>query len=282
MKLIISFFLILSFNLMNAQSIEEIELKLINSLEDVHFEKDDKLAMKMNDEFKSNLQKALLNKDIFNYPFDSLSKFMSTVISSDGEFRIFNWNIELDNQKQHYECWILKKNLNIIKLSDFKKEIPEIEYSSLNENTWLGALYYDIIPNQRKNKTVYTLIGWDGNDMFSNKKIIESMVFNKKNKVQFGEPIFKYSDGKTKKRVIFQYNKQSYMSLKHKQVRKEDYIIFDHLMPPSPHLKDFNDWYVTDLSFDAFLWSENQWNFKRNFDAKSLKVLNRPFNDPNK
>ena len=111
MKLIISFYLILSFNLMNAQSIEEIELKLINSLEDVHFEKEDKLAMKMNDEFKSNLQKALLNKEIFNYPFDSLSKFMSTVISSDGEFRIFNWNIELDNQKQHYECWILKKNL---------------------------------------------------------------------------------------------------------------------------------------------------------------------------
>jgi hypothetical protein len=53
-------------------------------------------------------------------------------------------------------------------------------------------------------------------------------------------------------------------------------------MPPSPHQKDFNDWYVTDLSFDAFLWSENQWNFKLNFDAKSLKVLNRPFNDPNK
>ena len=81
---------------MNAQSIEEIELKLINSLEDVHFEKDDKLVMIKNDEFKSNLQKALLNKEIFNYPFDSLSKFMSTVISSDGEFRIFNWNIELE------------------------------------------------------------------------------------------------------------------------------------------------------------------------------------------
>jgi hypothetical protein len=118
--------------------------------------------------------------------------------------------------------------------------------------------------------------------MFSNKKIIESMTIGKKNKIQFGIPIFKYPDGKTKKRVIFQYSKQSYMSLKHRQVRKQDYLIFDHLMPPSPNLKEFADWYVTDLSFDAFQWNENQWDFKRDFDAKSLKVFKRPFNDPNK
>ena len=31
------------------------------------------------------------------------------------------------------------------------------------------------------------------------------------------------------------------MSLKHRQARKQDYLIFDHLMPPSPHLKDFNE-----------------------------------------
>ena len=76
-------------------------------------------------------------------------------------------------------------------------------------------------------------------------------------------PIFNYPDGKTKNRVIFQYNKQSYMSLKHNHIRKDDYIVFDHLIPSSPHLKDFPDWYVTDLSFDAFKWEENQWNYKK-------------------
>ena len=39
----------------------------------------------------------------------------------------------------------------------------------LSENSWFGALYYKIIPVV-KNKTYYTLLGWDGNDMFSNKK----------------------------------------------------------------------------------------------------------------
>lgn len=277
-----SFCLLLFCDAFISQTLQEYELKLISKLENVHFEKNYDKAMQLNEEFKNVLEEAISNSEIFNYPLDSLSKFMSTEISPDGNFRIFNWNIELSNQKQYYECWILMKNLTILKLNDFKNEIPEIEYASLDANSWFGALYYSIIPKKRKNRTVYTLLGWDGNNMFSNKKIIESMTISKKNKIQFGIPIFKYPDGKTKKRVIFQYSKQSYMSLKHRQVRKQDYLIFDHLMPPSPNLKEFADWYVTDLSFDAFQWNENQWDFKRDFDAKSLKVFKRPFNDPNK
>ena len=190
------FFLVLVFN---SQTLQDYELKLINKLEDVHFEKNHDKALQLNKEFKNILEEAISNNEILNYPFDSLSKFMSTKISPDGNFRIFNWNIELSNQRQHYECWILMKNLTLIKLTDFKNEIPEIEYASLDANSWYGALYYSIIPKERKNKTVYTLLGWDGNNMFSNKKIIESMTISKKNKIQFGVPIFKYPSGKTKK-----------------------------------------------------------------------------------
>ena len=151
----------------------------------------------------------------------------------------------------------------------------------LSENSWFGALYYKIIPVVKKIKTYYTLLGWDGNDMFSNKKIIEILDF-KKNKLQFGNSMFVYPNQRIKKRVVLQYNKQSYMSLKHDIIRKENYIIFDHLVPTSPHLKDFPDWYVTDLSFDAFKWDGVRWTYIKDFDAKSLKILRRPFNDPNK
>jgi hypothetical protein len=72
------------------------------------------------------------------------------------------------------------------------------------------------------------------------------------------------------------------MSLKHNYLRKENYIVFDHLIPTSPNLKDFPDWYVTDLSFDAFKWENNQWRYEKDFDAKSLRALRRPFNDPKK
>ena len=282
MKISTTLFFIFSFFICCSQSIEELELILIEKLEKVHFEKKMSKSLDLNEDFKIFLEKVLQNNDAFTFPFDSLSNFMSTKKSPDDAFRIFNWNIQFADQQQHYECWILLKNLQIIKLNDYKSQIPEIEYASLDAKTWFGALYYQIIPNQRKNKIIYTLLGWDGNDMFSNKKIIESMYINKKNNVEFGFPIFSFPDGKTKKRVVFQYNKKSYMSLKHSQIRKSDYIVFDHLIPSSPHLKDFPDWYVTDLSFDAFKWEETKWNYKRDFDAKSLKVLRRPFNDPNK
>jgi len=281
MRIIIQTLIFLFPCFMHGQSIYEIENKLINQLEKVHFEKNYNKALEYNDEFKTLLEKSIKNKELMEYQFDSLSKFMSTVKSPDGTFRLFNWNIELDNQKQHYECWIVMNDKKIIKLIDYKAPIQNLEYVKLGINKWLGALYFDIIPVQKKNKTYYTLLGWDGNDMFSNKKVIECMTFNNNNIIQFGSPIFKYPDGKAKRRVIFQYNKDSYMSLKHNVIRKEDYLVFDHLTPTAPNLKDFPDWYVTDLSFDAFKWEEKEWIYKNDYDAKSLKALRRPFNNPN-
>ena len=258
-----------------------LEDSLISLLKHVQTEKNTQRIELHNNNFKSTLEQVIKHPASFDYEFDSLSKFMSTIKSPDETFRLYNWNIQQKNQTQFYECWVVKKDGTLIKLKDHQKLIPEIEFAILGEKSWFGALYYKIIPVIKKNKTYYTLLGWDGNDMFSNKKIIEILEF-KKSKLQFGNSMFVYPNERTKKRVILQYNKQSYMSLKHDIIRKENYIIFDHLVPTSPHLKDFPDWYVTDLSFDAFKWDGARWTYIKDFDAKSLKILRRPFNDPNK
>ena len=119
MKLFSVLFFISSFVYSFSQSIESYEIKLIEKLEKVHFEKDYNTCMNLNEEFKTILTNTIQNKEAFNYSFDSLSNFMSTTISGDGIFRIFNWNIQLEGQKQHYECWILLNNLKVIKLARF-------------------------------------------------------------------------------------------------------------------------------------------------------------------
>ena len=152
MKLIVNILLTVSFLSFNAQSLEEIENKLIHQLELVQIEKDKKKALSINEDFKNLLEISLKRNELFNYNFDSLSKFMSTTKSPDNDFRIFNWNIELENQKQHYDCWIVFNDNQIVKLKDSERNVPNLEFASLNNNNWFGALYFDIIPVEKKIK----------------------------------------------------------------------------------------------------------------------------------
>ncbi len=267
-------------------TLEAHEDTLIQILHQVRLESDFKKAFIINNDFELHLRKVLRIDEAFNFPFDSLSKLMSTIKSPDNSFRIFNWNIELEHEEQFYCCLILKydpkkEEYITIELFDKSASASDPEYMQYNSRTWFGALYYSIIPIQKNNNVIYTLLGWDGNNKFSNKKIIESMSFQNRDIIKFGLPIFEYSSNKTKRRVIFQYNKRSMMSLKYNKNKKEELIIFDHLMPRSPQLEGMHDWYVTDLSFDAFKLENGKWSFINNIKPRSTNNFkDRPYNDP--
>ena len=145
MKLFFQILLLSIYLTFEGQTIGELENSLIKKLELVQFEKNYEKAFKYNEEFKLLLNKTLQKSEAFSYDFDSLSKFMSTVKSKDGLFRLFNWNIELKNQKQHYDCWIYFSDRSIIKLNDTKNKSKNIEFISLEHQNWLGALYFEII-----------------------------------------------------------------------------------------------------------------------------------------
>jgi len=272
----------------NAQNIKlkAQEDTLIKLLENVHFEEDFNIAFSNSKIFKQHLREVLRHDEAFNFPFDSLSTLMSTKTSPDNSFRLFNWNIEKENEEQFYQCLVMKYNKKteeyiIIELFDKSASAIDPEYMTFSSKNWYGALYYDIIPIKKGNNIIYTLLGWDGNNMYSNKKIIETMIFKKDNEVKFGIPIFNYNKLKIKRRVIFQYNKRSYMSLKYKNIKKTDYLIFDHLAPPSSQLEGMQEWYVTDLSFDAFKFENNKWIFVQDFDIKADKSSKkRTYNTP--
>ena len=71
------------------------------------------------------------------------------------------------------------------------------------------------------------------------------------------------------------------MSLKHTQNKKQELIIFDHLSPKAPQLEGMRDWYVTDLTFDAFKLENNKWNFIKDIDIRTfLPNKNTPYNTP--
>lgn len=219
----------------------------------------------------NTLHRALLHPSSGNYNFDSL-RTISKVSSDDKTFRIFTWHIPLTDAPIKYFGILQiqnKEKKQLISLTDNTSKIKGIENTVLDPNNWYGALYYRIITTQHKKKKYYTLLGWKGNDRLTTKKVIDN-IYLEKEKVKFGQAIFKYPK-KTAKRVVFEYSTEVTMSVNYNP--EEKVIIMDHLSPTTSSLKGQHQYYAPDMSYDGFYWKKGIWEFMEDIDARNP---NRP------
>jgi len=240
-----------------------------------------------NNEVKKALRTAMSHDEAFTYQFDSLSRYMGTMVSPDNVFRLFNWNFEKPNGEHMYFGLIMKyeqkrERYIITELFDKSASIVRSnpEKKALDNRNWFGSLYYHIIPFNKGSRTYYALLGWDGNNRLSKKKIIEVMAFSG-SKIKFGFPIFKQKDNQWYRRVIFEYSAQASMSLKEYPTKKTTLIVFDHLAPSSGALKGHPEHLFPDGSFDSYELSNGKWIFAMDPDARRNKsIKDKYYNDP--
>lgn len=234
-----------------------------------------------NEIFSQGLKLMLEQDEAFTYPFDSL-KSMSKITSPDKKFRLFNWNVELEEGYQKFYCFILKKDGEIIELSDRHRTMTNPEHKSCSDKNWYGALYYEIIPLKSGK---YTLLGWNGKDALTTQKVIEVMSLSR-NKAKFGFTIFKFEDSRERKRrFILEYADDAYVSLRFQEKKKEKQIVFSHLSPATPQVEGFYQYYYPDLSYDSFILENGNWVYQSSVDARNNssekdKEYNNPY-DPN-
>lgn len=250
---------IFSFPTVKAQDLAEREMELVHLLDQLRSAKDDAEKNHANSKFKSKLEETIQLEGAFDYPFSQL-KTMGSIKSPDNAFRLFNWNIERDDLTQVYYCYILtfdtrKKEYKVIELKDNSFMLPQKPEEILEADNWYGALYYKIIPVKKGSKTLYTVLGWDGNNSVSTMKVIDVLNFSGST-VRLGSPIFKMPK-ETLKRVFFEFAKKTTMYLSYEE--HYDRIIFDHLAPESPALTGLYSMYVPDLSHDAFVFNDGKW-----------------------
>lgn len=243
----------------NGEGLEERERQLISYLNDLRKAKTDTEKEHANLVFKNYLFETIQKDGAFEYPFSSL-RSVGIIKSPDNSFRLFNWNIEQDDFSNKYYCYILKfeerkKNYRVIELIDNSFNLPPQPEDYLDETKWYGALYYKIIPVERSGKTVYTLLGYDAGNMMSHTKIMDGITFSG-SKVRIGVPFFKVKN-EVHKRLFYEHSKKAVMSLNYDEARKK--IIMDHLMPESPTMEGFKEFYVPDMSYDAFKYDGNKW-----------------------
>lgn len=226
-----------------------------------------------NKKFIQLLEKALSIEGSYDYPFDSLS-FIARLQPSDKRFRIFNWNIPKEDGTHEYFGFIQtwdekKKEARVFRLVNKQKEIKNPEIMRLGPEKWYGALYYKIIPTTYKKKKMYTLLGWDGNNNLSWKKVLDVLTFRSDGTPEFGDDIFQVGK-RYQNRVIFEFKAEMTMLLHWDEGMKK--IVFDHLIPeypgmqnPPPHLV------INSYSYDAYEFKKGRWMFIDDINARNPK-----------
>ncbi|MBL4623749.1 MAG: hypothetical protein JKY42_01190 [Flavobacteriales bacterium] len=170
------------------------------------------------------------------------------------------------------------KDYALYELIDKSDEITRPLNRQLDHTNWYGALYSEIIVVKKKGKTYYTLLGWDGNNEFTTKKIIEVLYFTSANNPKFGAQLFKLSKG-SPRRIIFEYSEEATMSLKWEEKRKQ--IVFDHLSPSEEDLIGVRQYYVPDMSFDALELQKGTWVYIHDVDIRIKKgKYDQRYNNP--
>ncbi len=217
--------------------------------------------------FIKTLKKALMIPTSFDYEFKRLQT-VSVLNPDDGKFRIFTWNLLLDSGRYMYFGAIQMNNsdkLILHGLYDSSRYTHNQQYESLDNRHWIGALYYQIEPFKHKRKTHYLLFGWDGEDEYINKKVIDVLWFDDAGQPKFGAPVFDY-EGDILSRVVFKFSERTAMLLRYE--KKDNLIVYAHLVPLNPVLKGKYEHYVPDGTYDYF-------EFKKGFWVKTEMLENK-------
>lgn len=233
-----------------------------------------------NTKFKAILEEVLANNASFDADFSKVEKI--SVLKAH-QLKVYNWTLPHTDGTYTYFAFTQFKTADekviVTELIDKSAELDKLETKTFTANTWFGALYYEIIHDKKIGEDYYTVLGWDGNNLMTNKKVIDVIVVDNKGNIKLGAPIFKM-EKRTQRRVIFEYSKNASMSLKYHP--KQQQIIFDFLVPSSSRVKGIYEYYGPALdTFDALTLNKNKWVYEKDVKIqldKSAKDKN--WNDP--
>jgi len=253
-----------------AQYINKSNLKLLQQKEDTLKVFADKIisgqsiSIRFNNDslFTRGFVKALKTPYSFYYPFDSLLT-ISKLYAPDSSFRIFTWQMVVsDNLTRQHGAIQMRTpdgSLKIFPLIDKSDVTVSLADTAGNNKSWIGAVYYRIIQNRSSNQNYYTLLGYDENNLKSNRKFIEVLSFQNDEPI-FGGRYFSYEEDSVKKystsRYVMEYKKTAGARLAYDE--EMDMIILEHL--ESETGEPLKKWtYIPDGDYEGFKWKNGKW-----------------------
>ena len=230
----------------------------------------------------------------------------SVLASPDGQLRIFTWAVVRDNGE--FECFGAVQFYNdreeeyqYLLLNDKSEDIMNREESVLSASNWFGAVYQDIIQTSHAGKTYYTLLGWNGVDNLTERKIIEPVIL-RGGVPQFGAPLFRRE--RNLRRVVLEYRNDAmvnlsyeeqfveevqrdrvkvkgsnrYRTVEKRKQHKEKMIIFDEVEPQIAGMEGLFQYYVPSGLELAYAFVDGKWELRNGAQGRLKdKKLNKAF-----
>ena len=233
--------------------------------------------------FVRTLVRSLQVKNSFNYPFDSVLG-ISKLYAPDSTFRIFSWSLSYDDFYSRQRAAIQFKtpdgSLKLVPLRDFSEFTTNPTDSVRDKDSWIGAVYYNIIKTQYNGKNYYTLFGFDDNNVRSNKKWIDVLSFDSRNMPVFGGNFSFEMDSVKKpslKRYFIEYKKEASALLNYDPDLKM--ILVEHLISETEE-NDKPYTFVPDGDYEGFEWKNGKWLHVNKVLDQKLEDGQAPVPDP--
>ena len=212
--------------------------------------------------FTKMFVRALKTPYSIQYPFDSLFT-ISNIVAPDSSFRIFTWQLVINENtiRQHgaIQMKTYDGSLKLFPLIDKSDVTNTIVDTIGNHKGWIGAVYYKMVTKRSSNQNFYTLMGYDENNIRSNRKIIEVLSFANDEPL-FGGRYFSFEEDSVFKsvqsRYIMEYKKDAGARLTYDA--DLDMIVFEHL--ESETKEPNKKWtFITDVDYEGFKWKNGKW-----------------------
>ncbi|HXH18703.1 MAG TPA: hypothetical protein VNJ07_06430, partial [Chitinophagales bacterium] len=167
--------------------------------------------------------------------------------------------------------------LHLFPLFDYSDSLSDATNMVVDADQWFGALYYNIYEFTHKGKKYYTLFGFDQNDLWSSKKLLDVLHFEN-GKPLFGAPIFQFEDSAGNKtllsRFILEFRKDAIVTLNYSA--NDKMIVYDHLVAPEERLADMKFTFIPDGTYEGFRLKKGKWHHVNKIKTININQFDNP------
>ncbi len=182
------------------------------------------------------LEETLKKEGTFDYDFSKIEGVSILQAGENPTFRIFTWQLYLDENDYQYRGFIQKKDGQVFKLEDQSDMMGGVEFNTFKPDSWYGALYYNLHAFENDGQECYLLFGYDAYSFFSHRKVLDVLYFDAKGRPVFGKTVLEMKDGRAQlrqvKRMLLEYSSTVSVTLNYNE--EQDIILYDHLIYGSP------------------------------------------------